>query len=41
VALPTTSHILTPDDIKSNGASAVTSANDTQLKTAVDSIAVK
>lgn len=41
VALPTTSHVLTPDDMKSNGTSAVTSANDTQLKAAADSIAVK
>lgn len=41
VALPTTSHVLTPDDIKSNGVSAVTSADDTQLKAAVDFIAVK
>ena len=36
VALPTTAHVLTPDDIKSNGASAVTSADDAQLKAAVD-----
>lgn len=41
VALPATSHVLTPDDMKSNGTSAVTSANDTQLKAAADSIAVK
>jgi len=39
VALPTTGHVLTPDDIKTNGASAVTSANDTQLKAAVDALA--
>lgn len=41
VALPSTSHVLTPDDIKSNGTSAVTSADDTQLKSAVDFIGVK
>lgn len=41
VALPATGHVLTPDDIKSNGASAVTSANDAQLKSAVDAISVK
>jgi carboxyl-terminal processing protease len=41
VALATTAHVLTPDDIQSNGAAAVTSANDAQLKAAVDAISVK
>jgi carboxyl-terminal processing protease len=41
VALPTTAHVLTPDDIKTNGAAAVTSADDAQLKAAVESISVK
>ena len=41
VALPTTSHVLTPDDISANGASAVSSADDTQLKAATDAISVK
>jgi carboxyl-terminal processing protease len=39
VALPTTGHVLTPDDIKTNGASAVTAADDTQLKAAVEGLA--
>ena len=41
VALPANGHILTPDDIKTNGASAVTAANDAQVKAAVDCISVK
>ena len=41
VALPENGHILTPDDIKTNGASAVTAANDAQVKSAVDYISVK
>ena len=41
VALATTAHVLTPDDISTNGSSAVTSANDAQLKAAVDAISVK
>ncbi len=41
VALPTTAHVLTPDDIKKDGAAAVTAANDTQIKAAVDAISVK
>jgi carboxyl-terminal processing protease len=39
VALPATAHVLTPDDMKTNGASAVTSADDTQLKSAVEGLA--
>ena len=38
VALPATAHVLTPDDMKTNGASAVTSADDTQLKSAVEGL---
>jgi carboxyl-terminal processing protease len=41
VALPKTGHILTPDDLKTDSAAAVTAADDTQLKAAVESIAVK
>jgi carboxyl-terminal processing protease len=41
VALATTAHVLTPDDITTSGSSAVTSANDAQLKAAVDAISVK
>ena len=41
VALPTTSHVLTPDDLATNGTPAMTSANDTQLRAAVDAISVK
>ena len=33
--------VVTPDDLETNGTPAMTSANDTQLKAAVDAISVK
>jgi carboxyl-terminal processing protease len=41
VALPADGHVLTPDDIKTSGASAVTAANDAQVKAAVDFISIR
>jgi carboxyl-terminal processing protease len=39
VALPTASSVVTPDQIKSDGAAAVSKANDTQLAAAVKALA--